>query len=163
MTPGASFSPEASIGDRVVLPVLDAKGIDRIDALVLSHARPRRPTVAGSPAIDAALPVDRVYSSFDVATVTGAAYACRNFIAWRLGRCRIPLPPSRITARERQRQFLRAANPRRGFQRAYYPAISKPASKETVATVFGETIAQRPAHRRPPRQQYLLNLALSSK
>ena len=78
---GASFSPDASMGDRVVLPVLERMNIRKLDAVVLSHSDDDHS--GGFPAIAAALPVDRVYSSFQVPQATGAAYACREFISWR--------------------------------------------------------------------------------
>ena len=79
---GASFSPDASIGDRIVLPVLDALAIRKLDAVVLSHADDDHS--GGFAAVAAALPLDRVYSSFAVsAEFDGAAYACRDFIRWR--------------------------------------------------------------------------------
>jgi len=78
---GASFSPDASIGDRIVLPVLESQGIDKIDTLVLSHDDDDHS--GGFAAIDAAMPVDRLYSSFGAVSSTGTAHACRDHIAWR--------------------------------------------------------------------------------
>ena len=78
---GASFSPDASMGDRVVLPVLEKMNTPKLDAVVLSHSDDDH--AGGFPAIAAALPVDRVYSSFNVPQATGVAYACREFINWR--------------------------------------------------------------------------------
>ncbi len=78
---GASFSPDASMGDRVVLPVLEKMNTPKLDAVVLSHSDDDH--AGGYPAIAAALPVDRVYSSFNVPQATGVAYACREFINWR--------------------------------------------------------------------------------
>ncbi len=78
---GASFSPDASMGDRVVLPVLQRMNVGKLDAVVLSHSDDDHS--GGFAAVAAALPVDRVYSSFDVPQATGATYACREFISWR--------------------------------------------------------------------------------
>ncbi len=78
---GASFSPDASMGDRVVLPVLRRMRIDKLDAAVISHADDDHS--GGFPAVAAALPIDRVYSSFDAPPASGAAYACRDYIRWR--------------------------------------------------------------------------------
>ena len=78
---GASFSPDASIGDRIVLPVLESLGIDKIDALVLSHDDDDHS--GGFAAIDAAMPIGRLYSSFGAVSATAAAHACRDRIAWR--------------------------------------------------------------------------------
>ncbi len=78
---GASFSPDASIGDRIVLPVLESLGIDKIDTLVLSHNDDDHS--GGFAAIDAAMPIGRLYSSFGAVSSTGMAHACRDRIAWR--------------------------------------------------------------------------------
>ena len=78
---GASFSPDASIGDRIVLPVLDAMAIRRLDAVVLSHADDDHS--GGFPAIAAAMPMDRVYSSFDPPSAPVAAWPCRDYVNWR--------------------------------------------------------------------------------
>ena len=78
---GASFSPDASMGDRVVLPVLEKMNTPKLDAVVLSHSDDDH--AGGFPAIAKALPIDRLYSSFDVPQATGVAYACREFINWR--------------------------------------------------------------------------------
>ena len=134
---GASFSPDASIGDRVVLPVLDAKGIDRIDALVLSHADDDHS--GGFAAIDAALPVDRVYSSFDVATVTGAAYACREFIAWRWDDVEFRfLHPESL--RENDNDNSCVLQIRAGGFSALLPGDIEAGVERDLATVFGETL-----------------------
>lgn len=78
---GASFSPDASMGDRIVLPVLARLGVSKLDAVVLSHADDDHS--GGFPAIAAAMPVDRVYSSFSVPAAPGVQYACRDFMSWR--------------------------------------------------------------------------------
>ena len=78
---GASFSPDASMGDRVVLPVLEKMNTPKLDAVVLSHSDDDH--AGGFPAIAKALPIDRLYSSYKVPQTTGAAYACREFISWR--------------------------------------------------------------------------------
>lgn len=78
---GASFSPDASMGDRVVLPVLEKMNVAKLDAVVLSHSDDDH--AGGYPAIAKALPIDRLYSSFKVPQATGATYTCRDFINWR--------------------------------------------------------------------------------
>ena len=78
---GASFSPDASMGDRVVLPVLEKMNIPKLDAVVLSHSDDDHS--GGFPAIANALPIDRLYSSFTVPQSTGPTYTCRNYINWR--------------------------------------------------------------------------------
>lgn len=78
---GASFSPDASMGDRVVLPVLEKMNTPKLDAVVLSHSDDDH--AGGFPAIAKTLPIDRLYSSFKVPQATGPTYTCRNFINWR--------------------------------------------------------------------------------
>ena len=78
---GASFSPDVSIGDRVVLPVLERMGVAKLDAVVLSHGDDDHS--GGFAAIAAALPIDRLYSSFAAPRAPGVRYACREFINWR--------------------------------------------------------------------------------
>ncbi len=78
---GASFSPNASMGDRVVVPLLERMDIGKLDALVLSHADDDHS--GGFAAVAESLPVDRVYASFEVARAPGAFHLCRDFIAWR--------------------------------------------------------------------------------
>ncbi|QQB38243.1 DNA internalization-related competence protein ComEC/Rec2 [Achromobacter deleyi] len=52
-------------GERVIAPQLQARGIDRLDVLVLSHADLDH--VGGTRSVLAAVPVARSYASFDVA------------------------------------------------------------------------------------------------
>ncbi len=78
---GASFSPDASMGDRVVLPVLNQLNVPKLDAVILSHSDDDHS--GGFPAIAKALPIDRLYSSFNVPQATGPTYTCRNYINWR--------------------------------------------------------------------------------
>ena len=78
---GASFSPDASMGDRVVLPVLEKMNTPKLDAVVLSHSDDDH--AGGFPAIAKTLPIDRLYSSFKVPQATGPTYACRDYINWR--------------------------------------------------------------------------------
>ena len=78
---GASFSPDASMGDRIILPVLDRMGVDKLDAVVISHSDDDHS--GGFAAIAGALPVDRLYSSYAIAAAPGVQYACREFINWR--------------------------------------------------------------------------------
>ena len=78
---GASFSPDASMGDRVVVPVLERMNVAKLDAVVISHSDDDHS--GGFAAVAAALPIDRLYSSFDMPQATGAAYACREYINWR--------------------------------------------------------------------------------
>ncbi len=78
---GASFSPDASMGDRVVLPVLKAMAIRRLDAVVISHADDDHS--GGFAAIAAAMPMDRVYSSFDLPSSPVATLPCRDYVNWR--------------------------------------------------------------------------------
>ena len=78
---GASFSPDASMGDRVVLPVLERMNIAKLDTVVISHSDDDHS--GGFPAIAKALPIDRLFSSFDMPQATGATYICREFINWR--------------------------------------------------------------------------------
>ena len=51
-------------GERVIAPQLQARGIDRLDVLVLSHADLDH--VGGTRSVLAAVPVARSYASFDV-------------------------------------------------------------------------------------------------
>lgn len=62
-------------GDRVVAPFLQARGIRRLDVLVLSHAD--QDHVGGARAVLAATPVGRSYASFDV-----AAFLRRDASVW---------------------------------------------------------------------------------
>ncbi len=78
---GASFSPDASMGDRIVLPVLDALAVRRLDAVVISHADDDHS--GGFAAIAAAMPMGRVYSSFDLPASPVAPWPCRDYINWR--------------------------------------------------------------------------------
>lgn len=78
---GASFSPDASMGDRVVLPVLEKMNVAKLDAVALSHSDDDH--AGGFPAIAKALPIDRLYSSYKVPQATGPTYTCRDFINWR--------------------------------------------------------------------------------
>ncbi len=78
---GASFSPDASMGDRIVLPVLDALAVRRLDAVVISHADDDHS--GGFAAIAAAMPMDRVYSSFDLPASPVAPWPCRDYVNWR--------------------------------------------------------------------------------
>lgn len=78
---GASFSPDASMGDRVVLPVLEKMNTPKLDAVVLSHSDDDH--AGGFPAIAKTLPIDRLYSSFKVPQATGPTYTCRDYINWR--------------------------------------------------------------------------------
>ncbi|MYL14916.1 MAG: DNA internalization-related competence protein ComEC/Rec2 [Gammaproteobacteria bacterium] len=77
---GASFSPNASMGDRVVLPVLKKLNTLKLDAVVLSHSDDDHS--GGFQAIAKALPIDRLYSSFKVPQATASTYTCRNYITW---------------------------------------------------------------------------------
>ena len=78
---GASFSPDASMGDRVVLPVLEKMNTPKLDAVILSHSDDDH--AGGYPAIAKALPIDRLYSSYKVPQATGPTYTCRDYINWR--------------------------------------------------------------------------------
>lgn len=78
---GASFSPDVSMGDRVVLPVLKKMNTPKLDAVILSHSDDDH--AGGFPAIAKALPIDRLYSSFNAPQAAGAVHTCRNYINWR--------------------------------------------------------------------------------
>ncbi|PPA73986.1 DNA internalization-related competence protein ComEC/Rec2 [Achromobacter spanius] len=65
-------------GDRVVAPFMQARGIDVLDVLVLSHAD--QDHVGGARAVLAAVPVRRSYASFDV-----AAFVRRDASVWPVG------------------------------------------------------------------------------
>ncbi|QYJ24595.1 DNA internalization-related competence protein ComEC/Rec2 [Achromobacter sp. ES-001] len=65
-------------GDRVVAPFMQARGIDVLDVLVLSHAD--QDHVGGARAVMAAVPVRRSYASFDV-----AAFVRRDASVWPVG------------------------------------------------------------------------------
>ncbi|MYG95485.1 MAG: DNA internalization-related competence protein ComEC/Rec2 [Gammaproteobacteria bacterium] len=77
---GASFSPDASMGDRVVLPVLKKMNTPKLDAVILSHSDDDHS--GGFQAIAKTLPIDRLYSSFKVPQATSPTYTCRNYINW---------------------------------------------------------------------------------
>jgi competence protein ComEC len=62
---GPQYSPESNAGDRVLLPVLRARGEPRIDRLVLSHRDLDH--VGGATALLKALPVADVLSSLEFA------------------------------------------------------------------------------------------------
>lgn len=58
---GPRYGPDADAGDRVILPYLHARGIDRLDRLVISHGDSDH--AGGALTILRALPVATVYSS----------------------------------------------------------------------------------------------------
>jgi competence protein ComEC len=70
---GPRYGPGADAGERVILPELRARGIDRLDALVISHADSDH--AGGAQALLRALPVGTVYSSLPAAHPIVAAAA----------------------------------------------------------------------------------------
>ncbi len=77
---GASFSPDASMGDRVVVPVLDSLGVTRLDAVILSHSDDDHS--GGFAAVAAALPIEGLFSSFSASLAQRAGRACRSSVNW---------------------------------------------------------------------------------
>ncbi|MDV2116982.1 DNA internalization-related competence protein ComEC/Rec2 [Alcaligenes faecalis] len=61
---GNRYGPDSDEGKRSIVPWLKAKGIGRIDTLVLSHADMDH--VGGTRSVLQAVPVGRAYSSFDL-------------------------------------------------------------------------------------------------
>ncbi|XOT97700.1 MBL fold metallo-hydrolase, partial [Alcaligenes pakistanensis] len=61
---GNRYGPDSDEGKRSIAPWLKAKGIGRIDTLVLSHADMDH--VGGTRSVLQAVPISRSYSSFDL-------------------------------------------------------------------------------------------------
>lgn len=74
---GPPYGAHADAGQRVILPYLQARGIGRLDALVVSHADSDH--AGGALSLLAALPIDRLYSSLplDSAIVRQAVHPVR--------------------------------------------------------------------------------------
>ncbi|MDH5633760.1 MAG: DNA internalization-related competence protein ComEC/Rec2 [Gammaproteobacteria bacterium] len=77
---GAWFSPDFDAGSAVVVPFLRSKGIDHLDALVISHGD--NDHIGGASAVLESLPVARVFSSL-VGQPRSDAIPCRTGMAWR--------------------------------------------------------------------------------
>ena len=60
---GPRYSPEADAGNRVIVPYLRARGLRRVDALIVSH--PDIDHAGGALSLLRALPVDRVWTSVE--------------------------------------------------------------------------------------------------
>ena len=73
---GPQYSPDSDAGQRVLLPLLRARGESRIDALVLSHRDTDH--VGGAAALLRALPVDALWTSLDATHPLLAAAASRS-------------------------------------------------------------------------------------
>ncbi|HQR03229.1 MAG: DNA internalization-related competence protein ComEC/Rec2 [Proteobacteria bacterium] len=58
---GPAFSPDANSGNRLILPYLRAAGVERLDALVVSHQD--KDHSGGAESVLAGIPVDELYSS----------------------------------------------------------------------------------------------------
>ncbi len=71
---GPEYSPESNGGNRVLVPYLKARGIGRLDAMVISHSDADH--AGGALTVLAALPVDRLLSSLrDTHPIVRAARA----------------------------------------------------------------------------------------
>lgn len=74
---GPLYSAESDAGQRIVLPYLRAIGVDRLDALIVTHSDSDHS--GGAAAVLAALPVERVLSSLP--ELPGEA--CRKGLHWQ--------------------------------------------------------------------------------
>lgn len=74
---GPPYGAHADAGQRVILPYLQARGIARLDAMVVSHADSDH--AGGALSLLAGLPIDKLYSSLPLqsAIVRQAAHAIR--------------------------------------------------------------------------------------
>jgi len=77
---GAGEDAETNLGKSVVVPVLRHLGIDRLDALIVSHGDTDH--AGGIPGIMAALPVGRRYGSESVAGFQVGAESCLAGHSW---------------------------------------------------------------------------------
>ena len=81
---GPAFGAEADSGSRIIVPLLRAQGLVRLDALVLSHEDSDH--IGGALSVLEAVPVDILYSSLPRAHPLHAlapAVACARGIAWQ--------------------------------------------------------------------------------
>ncbi len=83
---GPAYGAESDAGERVVLPYLRAQGIERLDALVLTHDDLDH--VGGAASVLAALEVDRLLHSLPAASplpaLAASAARCADGQAWTL-------------------------------------------------------------------------------
>ncbi len=73
---GAQYTPDSDAGSRVLVPLLRALGVQRLDLLMLSHRDSDH--VGGAAAVMAALPVSALSSSIEASHVLLAARAHRR-------------------------------------------------------------------------------------
>lgn len=78
---GPSFFGGSNMGDRVVLPFLASRGIERIDKLIVSHADIDH--AGGARALLSALAVDEVLAGESVASIGAETRACTSGMRWR--------------------------------------------------------------------------------
>ncbi|HEX2567238.1 MAG TPA: DNA internalization-related competence protein ComEC/Rec2 [Burkholderiales bacterium] len=81
---GPAFGPEADSGSRVIVPLLRAKGITRLDAMVLSHEDGDH--IGGALSVLEALPADELRSSLPRGHPLNAlapAWPCARGTAWQ--------------------------------------------------------------------------------
>lgn len=78
---GARFSAKFDMGASVVVPYLRQRGIDRIDAVVVSHGD--NDHIGGFASLASEMRIERVYSSVPGHLHTVNAIPCRNGQSWR--------------------------------------------------------------------------------
>ncbi len=78
---GPSFFSGTNMGDRVVLPYLAGRGIERIDMLIVSHADIDH--AGGARALLSALAVDEVLAGEPIASIGVETRACTSGMRWR--------------------------------------------------------------------------------
>ena len=122
---GPRLSDTSDAGARIVVPLLRAMGVRRLDAMVVSHVDADH--AGGARAVLDAVPVTTLWSSLAVdhpivvrASATGTAWRCTDGPAWTWDDVRFTLlhpPLERLTdpARQAQRPLVRAAH--RGARR----------------------------------------------
>ncbi len=77
---GPSFFGGSNMGDRVVLPYLAGRGIERIDMLIVSHADIDH--AGGARALLSALAVDAVLAGEPISSIGVESQACSSGVRW---------------------------------------------------------------------------------
>ena len=154
---GASFSPNASMGDRVVLPVLKKMNTPKLDAVVLSHSDDdhsrRLPSHSQNP------PHRPPLQQLQSPPGHQPNLHLPQLHKLALGQRKFPLPPPQHPPGNRQRQLLRPPNPSRRFHR-HTPRRHRIHRRTQPGRNPPRATTKQPANRSPPRQQHLIKLAL---